>query len=167
VSINESIVEDAALRWLDELGYSILHGPALAPGEDAQERASFRDVVLPGRLREAIEQLNPSNPAAAREEALRKVLRLGTHSLALTNRAFHAMLRDGVPVEYRRSDSSIAGDNVRLVDFDTPENNDWLAVNQFRIIEGQHQRRLDIVVFVNGLPLAVIELKNSSSSASS
>jgi type I restriction enzyme R subunit len=159
--LDESIVEDAALGWLDELGYSILHGPALAPGEDAQERASFGDVVLAGRLREAIEQLNPRIPAETREEALRKVLRVGTPSLAQTNRAFHAMLRDGVPVEYRRPDGSIAGDSVRLVDFDSPENNDWLAVNQFTIIEGQHQRRPDIVVFVNGLPLAVIELKNT------
>lgn len=160
--INESIVEDAALSWFGELGYTIGHGPHVAPGEPAAERDSFADVVLVGRLRDAIWRLNPAMPEDAREDALRKVLRVGTPSLTQTNRVFHAMLRDGVPVEYRREDGSIAGDHVRLVDFDNAKNNDWLAVNQFTIIEGQNNRRPDIVVFVNGLPLAVIELKNAA-----
>jgi type I restriction enzyme R subunit len=93
---------------------------------------------------------------------LRKVLRVGTPSLTQTNRAFHRMLRDGVPVEYPRPDGSIAGDHVRLVDFSDVRANDWLAVNQFTVIEGQHNRRPDIVVFVNGLPLGLIELKNAA-----
>ncbi len=117
VSLNESIVEDAALEWFGELGYKVGHGPHLAPGEPAAERDSFSEVVLVGRLREAIRRLNPAIPEEAREEALRKVLRVGTPSLTQTNRAFHRMLRDGVPVEYPRPDSSIAGDHVRLVDF--------------------------------------------------
>src|SRR5471032_618063 len=100
-------------------------------------------------------------PEEAREEALRKVLRIGTPSLTQTNRNFHAMLRDGVPVEYKRPDGSIAGDHARIVDFSDAKANDWFAVNQFTVIEGQHNRRPDIVVFVNGLPLAVIELKNA------
>ena len=100
MNLNESIVEDAALEWFGELGYSIGHGPQLAPGEAAAERASFGAVVLVGRLREAIRRLNPAIPEDAREEALRKVLRVGTPSLTQTNRAFHRMLRDGVPVEY-------------------------------------------------------------------
>ena len=104
----------------------------------------------------------PTFPTEAREEALRKVLRVGTPSLVGANRAFHRMLRDGVEVEYRRKDGSIAGDRVQLIDFDNPANNDWLAVNQFTVIEGQHNRRPDIVVFINGLPLAVIELKNAA-----
>ena len=162
MSLNESIVEDAALEWFGELGYAVGHGPQLAPGEPAAERDSFSEVVLVGRLREAIRRLNPAIPEEAREEALRKVLRVGTPSLTQTNRAFHRMLRDGVPVEYPRPDGSIAGDHVRLVDFDDVRANDWLAVNQFTVIEGQHNRRPDIVVFVNGLPLAVIELKNAS-----
>ena len=161
-SLNESIVEDAALEWLGELGYSIGHGPHLAPGEPAAERTSFGDVVLAGRLREAIWRLNPSIPAEAREEALRKVQRVATPSLVQTNRAFHRMVRDGVPVEYPRADSSIAGDHVRLVNFHDVAANDWLAVNQFTVIEAQHNRRPDIVVFVNGLPLGLIELKNAA-----
>ena len=116
MSLNESIVEDAALTWFGELGYTVGHGPQLAPGEPAAERASFGEVVLVGRLRAAIRRLNPAIPEEAREEALRKVLRVGPPSLTQTNRAFHRMLRDGVPVEYPRPDGSIAGDHVRLVD---------------------------------------------------
>jgi type I restriction enzyme R subunit len=162
MSLNESIVEDAALEWFGELGYAVGHGPHLAPGEPAAERDSFGEVVLVGRLREAIRRLNFSIPEEAREEALRKVIRVGTPSLTQTNRAFHKMLRDGVPVEYPRPDGSIAGDHVRLVDFDDVRANDWLAVNQFTVIEGQHNRRPDIVVFINGLPLGLIELKNAA-----
>ncbi|MDN5752419.1 MAG: type I restriction endonuclease subunit R, partial [Nitrosospira sp.] len=160
--LNESIVEDAALTWFGELGYAVGHGPHIAPSEPAAERDAFGDVVLTGRLREAIRRLNPAMPEETREEALRKVLRVGTPSLAQSNRHFHALLRDGVPVEYRRADGSIAGDHARLVDFDDARNNDWLAVNQFTVIEGQHNRRPDIVVFVNGLPLGLIELKNTA-----
>ena len=101
-------------------------------------------------------------PEEAREEALRKVLRVGTPSLTQTNRAFHRMLRDGVEVEYSRRDGSIAGDRVRLVDFGDFRANDWFVVNQFTVIEGQANRRPDLVVFVNGLPLGVIELKNAA-----
>jgi len=162
MSLNESMVEDAALEWFGELGYAVGHGPHLAPGEPAAERDSFGEVVLLGRLREAIRRLNTAIPEEAREEALRKVLRVGTPSLVQTNRAFHKMLRDGVPVEYPRPDGSIAGDHVRLVDFGEVRANDWLAVNQFTVIEGQHNRRPDIVVFVNGLPLGLIELKNAA-----
>lgn len=162
MSLNESIVEDAALAWFGELGYAIAHGPELAPGEAAAERDSFAEVVLLGRLRAAIRRLNPAIPEEAREDALRKLRRLGTPSLTQTNRAFHRLLRDGVPVEYPRPDGSIAGDHVRLVDFELVGANDWLAVNQFTVIEGQHNRRPDIVVFVNGLPLGLIELKNAA-----
>ncbi len=161
MNLNESIVEDAALEWFGELGYTLGHGPHLAPGEPAAERDSFSEVVLVGRLREAIRQLNFSIPEEAREEALRKVLRVGTPALVQTNRAFHRMLRDGVPVEYPRPDGSIAGDHVRLLDFDDVRANDWFVVNQFTVIEGQHNRRPDIVVFINGLPLGLIELKNA------
>ena len=160
--LNESAVENATLSWFGELGYAVEHGPDIAPGEAAAERDSFGDVVLAGRLREAIDRLNPDIPQEAREEALRKVLRAESPSLVGNNRKFHQMLRDGVEVEYKRDDGSIAGDRVRLVDFDDADNNDWLAVNQFTVIEGQHNRRPDIVVFVNGLPLAVIELKNAA-----
>ena len=162
MSLNESIVEDAALEWFGDLGYAVGHGPHIAPGEPAAERESFGDVVLGGRLREAIRRLNPGIPEEAREEALRKVLRVATTSLTQTNRAFHRMLRDGVDVEYPRPDGSIKGDKARLVDFADVYANEWLVVNQFTVIEGQHNRRPDIVVFINGLPLAVIELKNAA-----
>jgi type I restriction enzyme R subunit len=161
-ALNESIVEDAALTWFGELGYAVGHGPHMAPGEPAAERAAFADVVLVARLREAIARLNPTIPAEAQEDALRHVLRLDGLSLLGNNRAFHHMLRDGVAVEYQRADGSIAGDHVRLLNFADAGANDWLAVNQFTVIEGQHNRRPDIVVFVNGLPLAVLELKNAA-----
>src|SRR5438046_8580822 len=159
MSLSELTVEEAALNWFKELDFGVAHAPHLAPGEIAAERSSFGDVVLVGRLCTAIARLNPTIPSDAREDALRKVLRHDAPSLTANNRAFHRMLRDGVPVEYRRDDGSIAGDHVRLIDFDNPEANDWLAVNQFTVIEGQNNRRPDIVVFVNGLPLGIIELK--------
>ncbi len=162
MSLKESIVEDAALTWFGELGYAVGHGPQLAPGEPAAERDSFGEVVLVGRLREAIRRLNPAIPEEAREEALRKVLRVASGSLVQTNRAFHRMLRDGVDVEYPRPDGSIRGDKARLVDFADVRANDWFVVNQFTVIEAQHNRRPDVVVFVNGLPLALIELKNAA-----
>ena len=160
--LNESHVEEAALTWFRELGYTVAHGPHMAPGESAAERDSFADVVLVGRLRDAITRLNPSVPEDAREEALRKVLRPDNPSFLANNRAFHHRLRDGVEVEYKRPDGSFAGDHVRLMDFTDVQANDWLAVNQFTVIEAQHNRRPDIVVFVNGLPLAVLELKNAA-----
>ncbi len=162
MSLNEATIEAAALEWFEALGYSIGHGPKLAPGEVASERDSFADVVLIGRLRAAIRRLNTAIPEDAREEALRKIRRIATPSLAQTNRAFHRMLRDGVPVEYPRADGSIAGDHVRLLDFANAANNDWLVVNQYTVIEAQHNRRPNIVVFVNGLPLCLIELKNAA-----
>jgi type I restriction enzyme R subunit len=160
---SESMVEEAAIGWYEALGYAVLPGSQLAPGDPSAERESFSDVVLVGRLREAMRQLNPAIPEEAREEALRKLLRLATPSLLQTNRAFHRLLREGVPVEYPRSDGSIAGDHVRLVDFTTVAANDWLVVNQFSVSDGQHNRRPDLVVFLNGLPLGLIELKNAAS----
>lgn len=109
-----------------------------------------------------MERLNPDIPDEAREDALRRVLRVATPSLAQTNRAFHKMVRDGVEVEYPRRDGTIAGGHARLVDFEDVSTNDWLAVNQYTVIEGQNNRRPDIVVFVNGLPLGLIELKNAA-----
>jgi type I restriction enzyme R subunit len=162
MSLNESIVEDAALEWFGELGYAIGHGPHIAPAEPAAERDSFGEVVLVERLRSALRSLNPAIPEDAREDALRKVLRVGTPSLIQTNRAFHKMLRDGVDVVYKRADGSTKNDQAWLVDFSDVRANDWLAVNQFTVIEGQHNRRPDIVVFVNGLPLGLIELKNAA-----
>ncbi len=158
--MTESTVEDAALSWLEGLGYTLLHGPDIAPGEPFSERDDYAQVVLERRLRDALAALNPAIPAEVLEEAFRRVIRPDSPSLVGNNRAFHRMLVDGVEVEYRRPDGSIAGDRVRLVDFEDPEANDFLAVNQFTVVEGQINRRPDIVLFINGLPLTVIELKN-------
>ena len=158
-TLTESIVEEAALNWFSSLGYSIESALHLAPDASAAERHSFADIVLVSRLHNAIARLNAAIPSNAREEALRRVLRHDAPSLVGNNRAFHQMLRDSVTVEYRRDDGSIAGDHVRLIDFDNPDANDWVAVNQFTVIEGQNNRRPDIVAFVNGLPLGIIELK--------
>lgn len=158
----ESTVEEAALAWLAALGYTVLHGPEIAVGMPGAERSdpSYRDVVLERRLRQALVRLNPDLPSEALEDAYRKLTRVGEPSLVERNRAMHRMLIDGVTVEYRRQDGSIAGAQARVIDFDEPDNNDWLAANQFTVSEGQHIRRPDVVVFVNGLPLAVLELKN-------
>ncbi len=158
----ESVVEDAALAWLEALGYSVLHGPDIAVRMPDAERSdpSYRDVVLDGRLRQALFLLNPDLPQEALDDAYRKLIRTDAPSLVERNRAMHRMLVDGVTVEFRRKDGSIAGAQAKIVDFDKPDNNDWLAVNQFTVSEGQHTRRPDVVMFINGLPLAVIELKN-------
>ena len=163
-SFTESIVEEATLHWLEGLGYAVLHGPDIAYGERDAERSdpSYRDVILEGRLRQALARLNRDLPAEAVEDAYRKLTRLDAPSLVERNRAMHRMLVDGVTVEYRRRDGSIAGAQATVIDFDDPGNNDWLAVNQFTVSEGQHTRRPDVVIFVNGLPLAVIELKNAA-----
>ncbi|HQE71642.1 MAG TPA: type I restriction endonuclease subunit R [Methanothrix soehngenii] len=158
--LTESLVESVALSWLASLGYTSIFGPDIAPGEPAAERESFQEVLLSRRLQDALLRLNPAIPSDALDEALRKLSRQQSPSLLASNRAFHKMLIEGVPVEYQRKDGSIAGDHARLLDFENPKNNEFLAVNQFTVIEGQQNRRPDIVVFVNGLPLAVIELKN-------
>ena len=161
-AFTESVVEEAALAWLEALGYAVLHGPEIADSEPGAERsdANYRDVVLDGRLHQALVRLNPDLPHKALEDACRKLMRSDAPSLVERNRAVHRMLVDGITVEYRRKDGSIAGAQARVVDFDAPNNNDWLAVNQFTVADGPHTRRPDVVLFVNGLPLAVIELKN-------
>jgi len=163
-AFTESVVEQAALDWLAALGYSVLHGPDIAAGEPAAERSDsgYRDVVLEARLRAALTRLNPDLPGEALEDAHRKLMRLDAPSLIERNRAVHRMLVDGINVEFRRKDGSIGGAQARVIDFDDPTSNDWLAVNQFTVAEGQHLRRPDVVLFVNGLPLAVIELKNAA-----
>ena len=158
----ESAIEELSLQWLKGLGYRPISGPSIAPEEVTAERTDYGEVILLGRLRETLCRLNPNLPSEALEDALRRVLRVDGPSLEERNRAFHRMLVDGVTVEYSRADGSIAGAQVRLVDFDVPESNDWLAVNQFTIIENKHNRRPDVILFLNGIPLVVIELKNAA-----
>lgn len=158
--IAESHLEEQNLALLRELGYATLFGPDIGPGEPTAERTEWNEVILKKRLQTAITKLNPDVPQDALETALRKVLHPDSPSLAGNNHSFHRMLVDGVEVEYRWHDGTIKGDLVHLIDFSNPEKNDWLAVNQFTIIENHNNRRPDIVVFINGIPLVVIELKN-------
>jgi type I restriction enzyme R subunit len=159
-TMTESEVEDAALAWLGSLGWQVAHGPDIAPGMPMAERTDYREVVLAQRLRDALARINPGLPAEALEDAFRKLTRPEGADLVQRNRSLHRMLRDGVTVEYRTGDGAIRGAQARVLDFDDPANNDWLAVNQFTVTENGHTRRPDIVLFVNGLPLAVVELKN-------
>jgi type I restriction enzyme R subunit len=161
-SICETTVEEAALAWLESLGWEVKHGPEIAPGELFAERADYGQVVLERRLRDALARLNPALPAEALEDAFRRLTRPGGATLETRNRHFHRMLAEGVAVEYRREDGSIGGAQARVIDFEDPENNNWLAVNQFTVCENRHERRPDVVLFVNGLPLGLIELKNSA-----
>lgn len=158
----ESDLENATLEWLEELGFGIVFGPNIAPDGESPERESYKDIVLIGRLRSAVSAINPDIPRDAQEDAIKKVINVAysNPSLLETNHAFHKMLAEGVDVEYRRDDGSVAGDKVYLVDHKNLSNNDWLAVNQYTVIENNRNRRPDVIVFVNGLPLAVFELKN-------
>src|ERR1700675_877115 len=161
-NFTESVVEEAALEWLAGLGYTVLHGPEIAAGEPGAERTdpSYRDVVLQTRLRKALERLNPRLPHEAIDDAFRRLTWADGPSHVTRNHAFHQKLVDGVTVEYTRPDGSIGGALVHVFDFDHPEENDWVAVNQFTVIEGQNTRRPDVLIFINGLPIALMELKN-------
>ena len=158
--ITESVVEDAALDWLSELGYEILSGLAIAPGEPAAERTDYKQVILFDRLQTKLEDLNPNIPLEGLKEALRKLRLISHPTLIENNRAFHRLLVEGVDVEFRNADGQIVHDKVWLIDFANPEANEFLAVNQFTVEEGHFNRRPDVVVFINGIPLAVLELKN-------
>ena len=159
-NINESVVEQAALDWLRGLGYEVASGLEIAPGEPAAERADYKQVFLFDRLQTKLEDLNPKIPLEGLKEALRKIRLISHPTLIENNRAFHRLLVEGVDVEFRNADGQIVHDKVWLVDFANPEANEFLAVNQFTVEEGHFNRRPDDVVFINGIPLAVLELKN-------
>ena len=159
-TITEAEVEQAALEWLSSLGWQVAHGPDIAPDTPDAERADYGQVVLQRRLRDTLAELNPRLPAAALDDAFRKLTRPDGSTLEARNREFHRMLVNGVEVEYREAEGRVRGDQVRVIDFDDPANNDWLAVNQLTVTEDQSTRRPDVVLFVNGLPLGIIELKN-------
>jgi len=158
-TLNEDAVEQMALLILSDLGYQIWNGPDISPGGHHPLREHYSNVVITERLREAIHHLNPGIPYTAKEEVIKRIIRTESPDLLTNNQRFHQFLTDGVPVEYREGDRTVH-DSVRIFDFQDPENNDFLAVNQFTIIENDHHRRPDIILFVNGLPLVVMELKN-------
>ena len=158
--MTENEIEQIALDILNEdLGYTVLYGPDLAEG-DSKER-EYTEVVLQQRLKNAIDKLNPEIPSDAKEEAFKKALRTTTISLFENNQAFHRMLTEGIDVKFSIGDGKAKTDKVWLVDFSNPAKNEFLAINQFTVIENHNNKRPDIVLFVNGLPLVVIELKNA------
>jgi len=162
--INEStLTEQPVIEWLKEFGYEYAFGPEISPGGERPEREDYRQVVLIGRLRRALERLNPHLPAEAIKQAEEKILEISHPNLETANEMFYQMLRNGVKVETRRKNGEIRGDFAKLVDFRNPENNDFLVVNQFSVEGIDSVRRPDVVIFINGLPLAVFELKNPTS----
>jgi type I restriction enzyme R subunit len=157
--ISEDHIEQVVIQEFISLGYQYINGTDISPDGIAQER-EFNEVVLKQRLEQAIHAFNPNVPNEAKDEALRKVLRSDSPDLFLNNYQFHKYLTDGIDVEFRKGDR-IAGDKVWLINYDQPEQNEFLVVNQFTIIEGNTNKRPDLILFVNGLPLVVIELKNA------
>ncbi|MCC6728752.1 MAG: type I restriction endonuclease subunit R, partial [Chthonomonadales bacterium] len=164
----ESTVEDATLAWLEGSGWQVAHGPEIAPDMPAAGRADYGEVVLAQRVCDALARLNPALPADALQDAFRKLTRPEGADLLQRNRALHRLLVNGVTVEYRTREGEVRGAQARVIDFDESGGNDWLAVNQFSVTAGgshrglPQQRRPDVVLFVNGLPLAVVELKNAA-----
>ena len=156
----EDHVEQACLDWLEELGYGVQHGPDISPDGEARERAAYDSTILIDRFKSAFQTINPHLSSDACDYALRKLQQTDFPSLVEENRRLHQLMVDGVDVDITRDDGSTGTDKAKLIDFDNPSNNDWVAVNQFTVIEAGHNRRPDVVLFVNGLPLVVIELKN-------
>lgn len=161
-TLSESLIETHAINILSSQGFEHLYGPDIAPNEEASERPSFETVILKDRLEAAIDRINPHVPADAREDALHQILRIGSTELMADNEQFHRMLSEGVTVNYQK-DGEKRGDSVWLIDFRNLSNNEFLAVNQFTVIQDHHNRRPDIILFVNGIPLVLIELKNPAS----
>ncbi len=159
-AVSESTVEAAALEWLEGLGWSVARGPDIGPHTEGAERADYTEVFLEHRLRDALGRLNPELPAEALDDAFRKIVRPEGSTPEARNRAFHRLLVNGVTVEYRTAGGTMRGAQVSVLDYENVTSNSWLAVNQFTVVEGEHERRPDVVLFVNGLPLGLIELKN-------
>ncbi|HOT63635.1 MAG TPA: type I restriction endonuclease, partial [Treponemataceae bacterium] len=157
--IAESDIEAFAIELLEKQGYRYVYGPAIAPDGDTPERASFEEALLLDRVRRAVSRINPAVPDDAREDAIKRIQRLASSELIANNEAFHRLLTEGINVSYQKNGQT-RGDLVWLIDFHDPENNDFLVVNQFTIIENHVNKRPDVILFVNGIPLVVIELKN-------
>jgi type I restriction enzyme R subunit len=155
----ESAVEEMAIEELQSLGYTYIAGVDLAPDAPNPERKSYGDVLLMGRLQAAMSKLNPTIPADVISGAARKLSRIATSNMLADNEDFHHMLVDDIPVEYRKG-GDIKGDYVRVVDFDDPWNNEFLVVNQYTIVQNNNNKRPDVLLFVNGIPLVIFELKN-------
>lgn len=159
--IKESAIETLAIERLQALGFSYVYAPDIAPDANNPERDSFAEVLLTQKLRNAVGRINPTLPPAALDEAIKTIQRISSPELLANNEAFHRLLTEGVNVSYQK-DGNTRGDLVWLVDFENIDNNEFVVANQFTIIENNQNKRPDIILFVNGLPLVVIELKNAA-----
>jgi type I restriction enzyme, R subunit len=157
--ITENHIELLAIERLEELGYDYVYGPDIAPDSETPERKKFDEVLLLGRLRHAVRRINPYIPPDAQEEAIREIQRIASPELIANNEAFHRALTEGIPV-VKKVEGEERGDRVWLMDFANPLNNDFLVSNQFTVIEDGQNKRPDVLLFVNGMPLVVMELKN-------
>jgi len=156
----ESIVETACLEYFGNLGYQYLPGPDIASDGMFAERSGYGDVLLRNRLKESLIRINPTIPSSAIDEAVKKVAKTDSPTVIINNRSFHQLVTDGVDVQFRNKEGRIITDKVWLFDWKDLKNNDWLVVNQFTVVENHVNRRPDIVVFINGIPIATVELKN-------
>ncbi len=159
--ITESVIETFAIELLEKQGYQYIYGPSIAPDSDTPERASFEDVLLLQKLKNAVARINPAVPADARKDAIKQIQRLSSPELIANNETFHRLLTEGIKVTYQKNGQT-RGDLVWLIDFHESENNDFVVLNQLTIIENNSNKRPDVILFVNGLPLVVIELKNAT-----
>ena len=159
--ITEQIIEDFAIGLLEKLGYEYIYAPNIAPDSPTPERDSFEQVILRGRLEKAVRRINYTIPIDAQNEAIKEIQRIASPELLANNEAFHRFLTEGVPVS-KRIDGDDRGDRVWLIDFKDPMNNEFVVANQMTIVENGQNKRPDIILFVNGLPLVVIELKNAA-----
>ncbi len=159
--LTESAIENFAIKLFEQLGYSYVYAPDIAPDGDTPERSHYDEVILKERLWSAVQRINPSVPRHALQEAVKDVERIHSPELLANNETFHRLLTEGVKVSYQK-DGQDRGDLVWLIDFAKPENNEFVVANQFTVIENNQNKRPDIVLFVNGLPLVVIELKNAA-----
>lgn len=158
--MNESTIEQFAIELLKNQGYEYCYAPAIAPDSETPERESFEQVLLLERITRTVRKINPRIPEEAITEAIREIQRIVSPDLLSNNELFHRLLTEGIPVTVR-IDNEDRGERVWLIDFNDPENNEFLVANQFTIVENGNNKRPDLIVFVNGIPLVVIELKNA------
>ena len=160
-SLTENIIEDFAIKLLEHLGYEYIYAPSIAHDGEYPERCSYEEILLKHRMEEAVRRINPTVPPAAQEEAIKEIQRIHSPELLTNNESFHRLLTEGIKVSYQK-DGQQRGDLVWLIDFKTPENNDFIVANQFTVVEDGVNKRPDVILFVNGIPLVVIELKNAA-----
>lgn len=158
-TLTEFDIEKFAISLLETLGYEYIYAPNIAPDSKTPERESFEQVLLLGRLQKAVNRINSSIPADVQAEAIKEIQRISSPELLANNETFHRLLTEGIPVS-KRVDGVERGDRVWLIDFKNPYNNEFVVVNQFTVVENNQNKRPDIVLFVNGIPLVIMELKN-------